>query len=191
MIYRINQYYSRLVLLYVVLAVLHLQVYSGSGLVFASDDQSCETQLDQAEESYYGGNLELAIALIRQCLDDTSISRTVRVRAYTILAKTYIAKEEPENAKDAMRKILEIEPSYLPTIEQESPRYVNLAAEVREEQAFLQLESKETGISPWVWIGAGSAAAAAAVVIVLVASGSAGGEPGSSSNALPAPPDLP
>ena len=98
-------------------------------------------------------------------------------------------KEEPELAKKAVVSLLQLNPDYQPTIEEESPRYVKLVTETRAEQAQLQAAQESAGINPWVWIGAGGVAAAA--VIVIVAGGSGGDEISNTNQPLPAPPVLP
>jgi hypothetical protein len=170
-------------------AMLHTQLASAAISNQSEVDQECQTRLDQAEENYYNGDLTQAILLIRQCLGDKTLQKETLTRAYQILARCHLAAQEPDSAKKAIIAVLQIDPAYQPTIEQESPSYVKLVLETKKEQATRAAKQETTGINPWIWIGAGSAAAVA--VIVLVAGGSGDDQSNNNSQALPSPPMLP
>lgn len=189
MIIIINKYELRILPLTLCMALLYAQVISAAPMFVAADEQSCKSKLDQAEESYYNGDLDQSIILAQQCLEDSLLSKDARIRAYKILARAYLTKEEFDLAKKTVLLLLEHDPNYQPTLEEESPRFVNLVTEARVEQARLKAEQDKAGINPWIWIGAGSAAAAA--IIVIVATGSAGEENNNTNHALPGPPALP
>jgi len=189
MISRISEYNSRLLLLSLCAALLYLQVMSAAPLLSTADEQSCISKLDQAEESYYNGDLDQSIMLVHQCLEDSLLSKDTRIRAYKILARSYLMNEEFDLAKKTVLLLLDLDPTYQPTIEEESPRFVNLVAEARVEYANLKAEQEKGGITPWILIGAGGAAAAA--IIVLVATGSGGDEKNNTNQPLPGPPALP
>ncbi len=178
--------------IYLVLAFFHLQVIflnpQGNSALYASDQSGCRDRLDQAEEFYYDGDFNKSIEIINQCLQEQSISNNDRNRAYTILVRIYLAKEDIQTAKENVRKILKLEPEYQPTIEQETPKFVNFVAEVKKEQEQLAATEAASGISSWLLIGAGGVAAVA--IIAIVASGS-GDEQGTQNTSLPKPPDFP
>jgi hypothetical protein len=157
------------------------------GLI-ASDKTNCSESLDQAEELYYDGEFDQTIEIVNQCLQKVSLIKDDQIRSYTILARTYLAKQDTILTKDNIRIILKIDPTYQPTIEQETPKYVNLVAEVRAEQDQLTAAEAGTGISSWLLIGAGSAAAIA--IIAIVASGGSD-EKEIQNTSLPKPPDFP
>jgi hypothetical protein len=81
-----------------------------------------------------------------------------------------------------------LEPTYRPTIEQETPNYVNLVAEVRKEEDQLAAAEAGAGISSWLLIGAGSAAA---VAIIAIVASSGSDDKGTQDTSLPKPPDFP
>jgi hypothetical protein len=189
MINTIYKWNSRIILLALCVALLNFQLISAEPLRIAGDEQSCMSKLEQAEESYYNGDLDQAILLANECLAETAINKVIRIRAYKILARTYLAKDQLNLAKNSIISLLDLDPTYQPTIEEESPRLVNAVAEVRTERERLKAEQEKAGISPWVWIGAGGAAAAA--IIVLVATGSGGDETDTTNQPLPGPPALP
>ena len=167
----------------------HFCVFTVAPAVYAANDDLA-AKLDKAEENYYNGDLDTALALVLECLRVSPLSESIKLRANKLLAHILLSKEERDAAKDAVFEILELEPAYQPTIEEEAPRYVALIEEVRRElsqRTALQKQS-DGGISNWVWIGA-SGAAVAATVILLMSGGSSGSE--SKSAQLPLPPELP
>lgn len=189
MINRINKCNSRIILLALCVALLNLQLISAEPLLSAGDEQSCISKLEQAEESYYNGDLDQALFLTNQCLADSALKKELRIRAYKIRARAYLAKDQLDLAKTSILLLLDLKPTYQPTIEEESPRFVNAVAEVRTERERLKAEQEKAGMSPWVWIGAGGAAAAAIIVIVATSSGS--GVDNTTNQPLQGPPALP
>jgi len=156
--------------------------------LYASDETSCSERLDQAEELYYDREFDQTIKIVNQCLQQASLLKDDQIRSYTILARTYLAKEDTSLSKDNIRIILKIDPAYQPTIEQETPKYVNLVAKVKKEEDLLAAAEAGIGISSWLLIGAGSAAAVA--IIAIVASGGSD-DKGTQDTSLPKPPDFP
>ena len=110
------------------------------------------------------------------------------MRSHTILARTYLAQMDTNSSKENIRIILQLNPTYRPTIEQETPAFVNLVTQVKNEENRTALAETSTGISSWLLIGVGSAAAIA--IIAIVASGS-GEKKGNQETSLPKPPDFP
>jgi hypothetical protein len=175
------------------LAFFYFQVFclipdNRSGLFASDQPTSCEDRLDEAEEFYYDGEFDKTIKIVNQCLLQESLPKEEEVRSYTILARTYLAKEDTIRTKDNIRIILKLEPSYQPTIEQETPKYVDLVADVRKEEDQLAAAEAGTGISSWLLISAGSVAAVA--IIAIVASGGSDEEE-TQNTSLPNPPDFP
>jgi hypothetical protein len=131
----------------------------------------CTKRLDEAQQNYYNGNFETSIELVKRCLQNDSITETERIRAYKILAQTYLAKDYVEPAKKVIIKILEVNPNYTPAIEQEPPQFVELVFQVKSE---LKTEKGDTSKSTsrksntWLWVAAGSAAVVAGVAVILL-----------------------
>lgn len=189
----LNNKIPRTASLYLIVAFLNLQIYclipaAEAGLRAGEQPSNCSEQLEEAEEMYYDGEFDKAIQMVNQCLAQSSLPKEEQVRSYTILARTYLAKEDTLLTKENIRIILKLAPDYQPTIEQETPRYVNLVAEVRKEQTQSVVAESDSGIPSWLWIGAGSAAAVA--IIAIVASGGSD-ENGNQDTSLPEPPDFP
>ena len=185
----------RIIILSLIPALLYLQLFctitgSDSNL-YAFDQLSSGDRLDQAEENYYNGDFDKVIELVNQCLKDESLSIAHRLRAHKILARTFLAKDDLKSTRENIKLILALEPSYQPTIEQETPRYVNLVAEMQAEQAQLALSQKESGWNQWLLIGAGSAAAVALIVLVASGGGDDGAPNDTKNNPLSQPPAFP
>jgi len=183
----------RIITLYLILAFIYLQIFcfipdKRSGLFASDQPTTCAERLDEAEEFYYDGEFDKTIKIVNQCLLQESLPKKEQVRSYTILARTYLAKEDTIKTKDNIRIILKLEPTYQPTIEQETPGYVNLVTSVRKEEDQLAAAEVGTGISSWLLIGAGSAAAVA-IIAILASGGSDDSE--SQNTSLPKPPDFP
>lgn len=164
-----------------------------SGLPFNAKVQAAALEgisenLEQAQKYYIKGQFEKTVEMIHLFLKNDAPDKNGKLKAYALLAKTFIAKNEPETAKEIIRKILDLEPDYQPTLEQEKPSYVNLVDTVRAEfkpnVAATQAEKSSFKIN-WLWVGSG--ATAAAVVGAVILSKNNNGK----SDALPKPPPLP
>jgi len=194
---KINQSKSHFIILNLIVSLIYLQIVEpilNTDLLLIADDQTCSDQLDLAEENYYEGKLDETIELIMQCLKNKSVDNTVKVRAYTILLRTFLAKDNIESAKEIIHKILIVDGNYQPSLEQERPRLVNLVAEVKKEHEKNQEKENisdkqtESGINKWLWIGAGGVVVAG-VIAVIASSGSDTSE--EQKKDLPAPPAFP
>jgi hypothetical protein len=159
-----------------------------SGVYASEKSTTCAERLDQAEELYYDGEFDKTIEIVNQCLLKESLPKNEQVRSYTILARTYLAIKDTNSSRDNIRIILKLEPSYRPTIEQETPAYVNLVTQVKNEEYKTALAETSAGISSWLLIGAVSVAAIA--IIAIVTSGG-GDEKENPEPSLPKPPDFP
>lgn len=190
-----NQKKSPLLIIYLVVALMYLQVlapvFSEYDTLLAAQNQVCTDALDQAEEYYYDGKFDQTIDLVKQCLKITT-DNSVKVRAFTILLRTFIAKDNTKSAKDMVNKILDIDANYNPTLEQERPGLVNLVADVKKERKIRQraVKLKKSGSNTWLWIGAGGVVVIGAVA--LLALGGGGDEkPTEQNNTLSTPPAFP
>jgi hypothetical protein len=180
-------------------ALLLLQVYYPDRTMGAGgthpDQLSCTQQLNQAEELYFNGEFDRVIGLVRECLQSSPTDETIMIRAYKILARTYLSRGDMISAEENIKLILKIDPSYQPTIEEETPKYVNLVVEIRNKidpvkTVVTKATTDSTGISPWVWIGAGGAALVALMAIIASGNGTHTGDVPDQS-ALPEPPGYP
>lgn len=159
-----------------------------SSRVFAAQQDEQPQPLKQAQKFYFKRQFDKTIELVHQYLKNDNPNDQGKFLAYILLAKTFIAKNEPDTAKELVRKILEIQPDYHPTLEQEKPSYVNLVNSVRSEYQpkVVATQTKKPFFQVnWMWVGSG-AATAAVVGAVLLSKNS-----NEKSEALPKPPPLP
>ena len=187
MISIINQNRLRYFIIPLIFSIFNLLIIGENSQALSAKNPLIQNQLYEAEEYYFNGEFQKAIVLLDQILEESTLSKTEQVKAYIILTRIYVAKDDLNSAKDNIRKILEIEPNYQPTIEQETPVYVTLVSEVKKEESNKKSVPTHSGLKKWLLLGAGGAAVA--TVIVLVAS--CGNEKGNESNPLPEPPDFP
>ena len=160
---------------------------SGSfpNLLLAEELTSCAENLKQAEESYFTGNFDQATKLINHCLRETGISDENRAKAYIILTRITLAEEDIPTSRQYIEIILKIDPEYQPTIEEETPKFVNLVSEIK--TAMGETKSDKSGFNKWILIGAGSVATTAIILLVTAK----GGNDDIHDNNLPEPPPFP
>ena len=177
-----------LILLFVKLQPIAFSVQNHSA-VFAGGLQQKDNLLEKAQDSYYAADFNKTINLIREFLKNESITKSNRVTAYSLLAKTFVAKNDTSTAKGVIRNILKLEPGFAPTLEQEKPSYVNLVSSVRRKESRSKTKTQtvamKSGKTKWLWIGAGGAAAA--IIVAAVLSNGTDGK----SKSLPKPPPFP
>ena len=147
---------------------------------------SSDSLIGQARKSYFEGDFDQAIALIKTCLQETTPDSLGLQEAYKILAQAYLAKNFNNAAKEVVVKLLAVDPHYSPTIEQEPPPFVNLVEQVKQEQSKVQA-TESSGDSRWFWIGAGGAlVVGAATFIIFKNNGNISGN-----DQLKGPPNMP
>jgi len=148
----------------------------------AQAQEKCAELLAQARTEYENGNFDDALVLINRCLQDYSLTRETKVMAYEMLGLIYVSKQEREQAKDAVKKLLEIDPRYEPDTGQLRPAYVELIKEVK-------AELKPRGRNKkWLFIGGGAVLAGSAAFLF---SSSQGAKPPSETSGFPKPPARP
>jgi len=127
----------------------------------AQAQEKCAESLAKARTEYENGNFDDALVLSNRCLQDDSLTRETKVMAYEMLGLIYVSKQEREQAKDAVKKLLEIDPRYEPDRGQLKSAYVELIKEVK-------AELKPRGRSKkWLFIGGGAALVAGGAVFLL------------------------
>jgi len=138
-----------------------------------------------AEESYYEGDFDKATEFLNLCLRETNATDEHRVKAYTILTRISLAQDDIKSARKYIEIILKIDSNYEPTIEEETPKFVNLFTEIKTAQ--LDRNDNKSGFNKWIIVGAGGVATTA--IILLVAA--KGGNKETEKENLPEPPAFP
>ena len=193
---RMNRKISHFAIVQLILSIFLMQtalpLISGNSDVLAESSQSCTKILNKAEEFYYNAKFDNAIELIRQCIKDPNLTKENRLRAYRILTRIFLAKNEKDKAEKVARKILKIDPAYKPTIEKEKPDYIKLISDLKAEQTPKKTVTQKpaevkTNSKKWYWIGAGAVVVLGTTAIIL----SSGGNNNNQNNTLPEPPQFP
>jgi tetratricopeptide (TPR) repeat protein len=178
----------------VIWSLLVTTIMAPVGSVYAQTTQSPTDIIKEAEQLYTIGRFDEAIKMLTELLERKDISEDQKLRAYRLLGLSYIAKDFLEDARSAIRKLLDMVPDYMSDPVQDPPPFTRMVEEVkqiREEELDDELlplipEQKKNNKTMWMVIG-GSVVAVGVLVAVLVSGGGNGGE----TNPLPEPPDLP
>lgn len=163
----------------------------------------CNEALADAEAQYIDRRFDDVITTLAECLDRDDVLVTVAVEAYRLVALAYIQKDEADEARLAIRQLLNRMPSYEPDPIRDIPAYVALvhlarrdlelpATATRMAADTAQVANPEEGRRSWFrstkgWLITGGSAALAGVVMVLMMDAGESSEPAT----LPMPPALP
>lgn len=192
-----NRKISHFAIVQLILSIFLMQtalpVLSGNSRLFAENSQSCIKILNKAEEFYYNAKFDNAIDLIRQCIKDPNLTKENRLRAYRLLTRIFLAKNEKDKAEKVARKMLKIDPGYKPTIEKEKPDYIKLINDLKAQQAPIKTPAKKSSekkknSKKWYWIGAGAVVVLGTTAIII---SSGGNNDNNQNNTLPDPPQFP
>ena len=149
-----------------------------------AQQQSCTEKLALAEKMYTEVQPEEAIALLTECMETNEFTEEERKRAYRLLALSLISNEQLDEARDAVRDLLEFDPDYQVDTVQDPPVFVVIIVEIRQEIApspVVEKPKRKRGISKWLLFSGGVVASGVVAAVLL----------GGGDNLLPAPPVLP
>jgi hypothetical protein len=169
--------------------------------LFAQTPDDCSAKLKEAEQAFYNGDFDKAIALTKECLGKPDFPDSKKKDAYELLAQSYLANSYLSEARSAIRKLLVLVPSYVPP--RDAPELAKEVAKVREEMGEekkpaeqqetpkQEVASEKGGGFPqtWHWIVGGVVVAGVATALI-VGGGSKNENPPPVQN-LPGPPALP
>lgn len=151
--------------------------------------QPCTQELEEAETQYVEGNFEEALRLASDCLEQTDVPDTTAVEAYRLMGLAHLRMDNPEEAREAISNLLDIEPRYEADPVEDPPEYVSLVAIVRRERGPVEEPAEEPSWIQrnWGWVAAGGGVVLSGIVALLAGGGGGGGggEP------LPPPPGPP
>jgi tetratricopeptide (TPR) repeat protein len=169
----------------------------------AQTQSDCAAKLKEAEQDFYNGDFDSSITILKECLSKSDFPDARKKDAYELLAQNYLAKSYLEEARGAIRKLLELVPSYVPP--KDSPELVteveNVKKEISEEKkpaeppppapVARQEPKSESGGFPQTWhlIAGGAVVAGVAALLLLGGGSDEAGKPPAA--ALPGPPALP
>jgi tetratricopeptide (TPR) repeat protein len=180
------------IIIWTIIIALLSQPLTGA---FAQVKGVCEERLKEAEKKFYDGFFDDAIALLNQCLKEPNIAQQERAKTHELLAKVYLGKDYLDQAESALKKLLELVPTYSANPERDTPTFVALVDKVKAEQPKKPepVEKKEEK-GAWytntlVLVGAGVVVAGGAALLLL--GGKKDSDDGLQVNPLPNPPGLP
>jgi tetratricopeptide (TPR) repeat protein len=138
----------------------------------------------KAENYYFNGDFDNAIKMANQFISQDNLSIEDRKDAYILLVHIFLAKSDATSARKVVEHILVIDPTYAPTLEEETPKYVTFVSEIKKQYMARQVKTDKQEVNWLLWGGAG---VGATLLIILLASGD-GRNP---HPVLPLPPKLP
>ncbi|NUM77163.1 hypothetical protein HUU40_22625 [candidate division KSB1 bacterium] len=184
------------------LCLIALSGFAPAEMLQAQTD--CAMELTEAEQKFYGASFDEAIAMAEHCLRQSGLPLSAQLRAHRLLAMAYQARGDMNQAKEAIRNLLQLASNYQPDPVQDPPRFVELVKQVRvEEQSTIKeppaLQPSNSGepeaskkkkgrAAKWLLLGGG---AGVAVIVAAVLTSGGGTETTSPRQSLPAPPTLP
>ncbi len=95
--------------------------------------QNCDDTLVEANTLYSTGSFDATIALIDQCLASADITESQRMKAYRLKGLSFIGKGLETDAKETIKSLLQLVPSYEADPVMDPPNFVNMISQLREE----------------------------------------------------------
>jgi len=176
------------------IACLMILMLPGAPLLAAQQQggQDFAKKIKEAETKRAYGDFDGSIKLLEESLRSTNFPQELKKPAYELLAQNYLAKSYLEQAKSAIKKLLELVPTYVPPAD--DPPFAAEVEKVRVEmgtkpvvEPVVKAEESAWYESPWVWAGGG----VLVVGGVLLLAGGTNPPPPPVVQPLPAPPSLP
>jgi len=133
----------------------------------------CEKNLAEAEEKYNNGRFDEAIELIRECLGKTGLTEQEKMKAYRLLGLNYIAKDYLDEARLAVKKLLDMVPNYKTDPIQDPPPFTRLVEEEKQKQPTAPKAKKterKGGSKKWYIIGGSAVVALVAAILIVTPS---------------------
>jgi outer membrane receptor protein involved in Fe transport len=120
------------------LVIVLLGAAALTGSLQADDQESCN--LDQAREDYRFGRFEQALEMLRACSRQERLSYEEEVEIEDLLAKTFLATDQVEEADDAVTRLLILSPGYSPRAD-DPPLFIQAVRRAREQTSDMLISS--------------------------------------------------
>ncbi|NUO82391.1 hypothetical protein HUU05_20135 [candidate division KSB1 bacterium] len=124
-----------------------------------AQERECQTALERAEDQYDVSNYSGVIGLLEPCA--ALLPQERRVRAYKLLALARLKVKERDSAKTDVKELLDLKPKFVPDAGQDSPEFIALVNEVKQEQVRPGSNKK------WYWIAGGGLVAGAVAAFLI------------------------
>ena len=156
------------------IAFLIILMFPGEPLLAALQQggEDYAKKVKEAEIKYAFGEFDASIKLLEDVLRSPNVPQNVKESAYELLAQNYVKKGNLEQAKTAIKKLLELDPTYVAP--NDNPPFAAEVERVRQEmgtispvEPVVKAEESEWYESPWVWIGGGLLIVGGAVALLL------------------------
>ncbi len=128
--------------------LLLVAVWLGFPTAQAQDPASCDSALTRAENDYFAGRFDDAIALLTDCLSRGAFSESEEERAFALLGKVHLANNLESQAREAIGELLTRVPSYQPNPATEPPEFVDFVEEVRQTMPPVEAPEPEPVVTP-------------------------------------------
>ncbi|MCH8126601.1 hypothetical protein IIC38_11630 [candidate division KSB1 bacterium] len=115
---------------FVILAFLSTILLNPLANSTAWAQDTCEAAVAKAEQQYKDGLFDDVIKTLESCLP-VGIKDEEKSKAYRLLSLTFLAKDYLDQARDAIRKLLELAPDWQPDPVQDPPPFTNMVGEMR------------------------------------------------------------
>lgn len=98
-----------------------------------AQQRNCDDFLTEANTLYSRGSFDETITLIDQCLNTDNLSDIQRRTAFRLKGLSFIGKGLEVDAKNSIKRLLQLVPNYEPDPVLDPPNFVEMIAEVRAE----------------------------------------------------------
>ena len=98
-----------------------------------AQERSCEEVLVEANEMYSRGAFDETIALLDLCIENSGVSDAQRKTAFRLKGLSFIGKGLEVDARESIRRLIQLVPNYEPDPVMDPPNFVQLIAEVKQE----------------------------------------------------------
>ncbi len=105
---------------------------------------SCQQELTEAEQAYTLGSFDETVRLADLCLNKAGIPEADRRLAFRLKGLSYIGKGLEVDAREAVKRLLELIPSFRADPIQDPPAFVSLIEDVRNELNARGTDAPET-----------------------------------------------
>lgn len=170
-------------------------LHNSASFAEVQSQESCKKELIDAENNYRDGRFDEAIKILVGCLTKRDAKEHEKALAYKLLGKVYLSKNYLSQAREAINKMLDVNPDIVLDRQQEPPPLIALFEEVKKERekekppvGFKTIEEKRQGSSKkWLWIGVGGGVVAVGVIAFLASGGNGNGGTGTLIITVPDP----
>jgi len=162
-------------------------------VLYAQDAHDCEQNLLAAEEKYFTGYFEESIQFIEDCLQQGELTEATKIKSCKLLSLNFLADNNAEKATLCVKKLLAMNPDYLPDEEKEPREFVELVytvkLEIQKTNEALQTqlltlqaaqdkppnESVSGGNGKWLLLAAATGGIVSAIVVLAMRQNEDGG----------------